>query len=1197
MGRTIRRQPFSVSTKSSDYPTSYNFIHAEFKGIYDAKNDVTVDQYSFADAHNVYVDTDGLLTSRPPFKFLGTNRNIVEEWTFGRITVCLYRMISDATFDFTFRVTDGDSIVEKTYNISMSVIGSDNPNAMCVQIEDKIFIWFDNKYSTVYLTTKKIFTDMSEHLYIPITTQVVNDLEQKFEDANFLTSSYRRRYLYSLLSDVNFDRLIGKEMSVSTAGSHLYDIYVQTHQEDVLLRPYSNIGNDYHIDVVQTATANVFMRYSLISHGIEVSFDGNIYKALPRLNGIVGTPMLTRDGFWVVAFTENKGIAKCKLASQSYEDFVDTDSLFVWSFDNYYRETSASREQLPDLKNIPTGYFETINQFVYITWNELTTGGALSPYYYAEWEHGTEREYIFKPLISFAAGNYYHDNFSTDDIKVKFRYIGDSAIDYGVRILITILTQGYRDEEDIYGAGLLTVICTYNGSNIVESKIYNEIDQDEFAIACAQADIHVSDPYLDHGFLTYDIHVATGLQGGYDYIGIFSYWPEEAIVTKKDDKTLRKHSTFFVIGESGEVLTDKYLSKDGVITYLPGIEQADNAVIKNGDTIRLAYTDYVDYTGEVIAAEGNIHLIDENRNLIDGPIKNGSLVVLSNCAYTEKAFLTINDITVSGSIGRAIEKNCFVINSLSGSEYLYQGDLIQLSAVLPVESVPNDYIGNPTTKELSLTRWDYPSSDNITHDGTWPYDEWQLPKPYLKRGDKYILWDKYEPYPTGAVHLGGTLSIVSQIRPLLIGTDGVWYNINGKLWTSRLDTDTLIELTETISGDVKLDVPTHSVTLNEHYFSFDTDDGHLLEVSSTRRSDENLTEFLLYLPSVNEQKFTSHITNLHSLSNTEIGVFTETDIWYVGTTSLDDGTVYYTKPIKSKIPFGCREGDDVMTAFDGQAIIFPTPRGITVMAPQELVATTDMSLSYMSNAIQGKYESFYRDDVINATRAFDNEPSYKAQIKIVMYNYWMLFYKYMDREILVFDTRNSSWWIWSTPYPIKQLNYINGELHAIFQVDGTPSSNDTHAGVKFILMSHGKYLSYKDDIIKDTISGAYKLVDGRKQFKYASAIIPWHLTSQKLHFNQINNYKAIKGLTFVVNGVEAFAAKLSTHAYRDTYHPEQDLFMEIGINDLRTFIKRLNLLHVMNFQYTLENSDSADTHYPLKLNSLTIKYEVKEKIR
>ena len=52
-------------------------------------------------------------------------------------------------------------------------------------------------------------------------------------------------------------------------------------------------------------------------------------------------------------------------------------------------------------------------------------------------------------------------------------------------------------------------------------------------------------------------------------------------------------------------------------------------------------------------------------------------------------------------------------------------------------------------------------------------------------------------------------------------------------------------------------------------------------------------------------------------------------------------------------------------------------------------------------------------------------------------------------------------------------------------------------------------------------------------------IINWHLSSQRLHFGEINNYKSIKALVLSAKGDTTQTAKISTKVFRDCYHPDK----------------------------------------------------------
>ena len=96
----------------------------------------------------------------------------------------------------------------------------------------------------------------------------------------------------------------------------------------------------------------------------------------------------------------------------------------------------------------------------------------------------------------------------------------------------------------------------------------------------------------------------------------------------------------------------------------------------------------------------------------------------------------------------------------------------------------------------------------------------------------------------------------------------------------------------------------------------------------------------------------------------------------------------------------------------------------------------------------------------------------------------------------------------------------------------------------------------------------------------------------RLHFNEINNYKHVKAINSA-QGDTVQTAKISTKAYRDTYHPEKSEVREIEINDLRTFIERLNIMRVINFVYKLETDTRNQEQSQIRLNSISLKYELK----
>ena len=110
MARTFNRPPVQVNTPSGNDVKNYFFNHYNWKGLTDNKNVLAVDQETFSDCKNVYIDSEGLLRSRPSLKVKTvkytnageeyTLSNIVNIWTFGDVVV--YKSTSNGKYYLTF---------------------------------------------------------------------------------------------------------------------------------------------------------------------------------------------------------------------------------------------------------------------------------------------------------------------------------------------------------------------------------------------------------------------------------------------------------------------------------------------------------------------------------------------------------------------------------------------------------------------------------------------------------------------------------------------------------------------------------------------------------------------------------------------------------------------------------------------------------------------------------------------------------------------------------------------------------------------------------------------------------------------------------------------------------------------------------------------------------------------------------------
>lgn len=1114
MPKTVRRSPLSVSTKSSDYPAGRIFNHVDFRGIQNVNNELIVDQTSFSDAQNVYIDREYNLVSRPALKFLGKEGHI-RTWKFGTHTV-EYRQkyarrvseyvspggetdlpgyvvgmpfgnksnytyssrevsgflvkeshIHENAFGTVYSTRPGDErfyyviendrvflvdrmrmiyefyidglcVIQKDYNTFCTF--DSVPDANCALIGDKIFIWFAGTDLYCYDTSTKTLIDIDDCIYVPIHKQVVNGFESNLETKNFLTSTYKKRYQYSSLSDIDFSSLEGQTVDVSLLGSartdasaHLYEKTIDSAKS--MIYPYSYIGN-YKIDCVETARTPVFLRYNDTYTEIAISFDAKYFRALPYLHDVLSEPLLSEDGTCVIAFTL-RGLAKCD---------IDTDSNYAWEISPYCElapETFVIEEIRHNIR--PKGVFVSRENFAYVleVKANMLSGDDNRLLIYAEYIQNGERMYSMV-----------------------------DTLDEGISL--SDLEDTNRKPKISFNAG---------------------VDR-EMTIVLELRNVWFS-------------------TNSYEW-ALFTISPQ-----------------FYAKGSAN------------AFSHKTAVSVADGVLVTANSDLVLADFIVESYAG--------------SRNDVDGIYVRVRSAKKSSGVQT---YLYLNEHLIFYGTSEVL------VTTVTNDAWSYTG-IIDPAGSFMFNASGSILVGTDRVIELN-------EEDHSQH----PFVSY-MPK----TADKIVR-----------------------------NTDGYpWYLIDGELWTSKPTENNTLLIDLTVPGEYNFAVPDHWRELNEHYFAFSakrTGENNHLEITQTRRNEAG--KILFYLPEYNSQVLADKITNLWPLTDNIIGVFTEKELYYVNAITADDAQISYTKLMKSKTEIGCRDGDDIAIMQDGKTIILSTPRGIALMSASALVDTSTQSLSYLSDTIAPFYHDFYSEKVnLFTLDKFRGEPLFrKPSIKIFLHEHLVLFYRYLDNVILVFDTRNNSWWRWSTPYPIRQLMstieddkyfltaslqinfspYRNGQKTCISDADNTlyiPTRLST-LGNEF-LFDTSDQSKYTDDLIHKA------LVDGEVKID-ASQRIDWYVKSQRLHFDAINNYKCVKSVGLMTKAEGPIRLSLMTKAYRDFYHPEYHETFEFDVNEQKTFFRKTNMMHLTNFQYQLSNADE-EIDIPLKLNSICIKYEVKEAIR
>ena len=197
-------------------------------------------------------------------------------------------------------------------------------------------------------------------------------------------------------------------------------------------------------------------------------------------------------------------------------------------------------------------------------------------------------------------------------------------------------------------------------------------------------------------------------------------------------------------------------------------------------------------------------------------------------------------------------------------------------------------------------------------------------------------------------------------------------------------------------------LPSHIVELTSEYLAKD----NTLYISEYRENVDG--NFMWYLPKISTQKFNYPITNLQPISQSEMGVFLEKEIWYVYKTEL--GYAYN----KSKLQVGTKEGADIIVSYDGSKIMFPCERGFVALSYQDFVASTEQALTFLSDNIYTLFKDYN-----------------KSATSLIEHGFWVIIYTKGSKNGFIFDIRNNSWWPISCTTNVDKFIVYNEEVQLL----------------------------------------------------------------------------------------------------------------------------------------------------------------------
>ena len=1214
MIKTFNRTPISVNTPNEKNIKNYFFNHYNWKGMCDDKNILAVDQETFSDCKNVYVDSEGLLRSRPSLKIKTvtytnagneyTLSDILDVWTFNDVTV--YLSTSDKKYYLTFvnknvtdniqrelKYTDGNG---ETHSYS---------KVMPILADNKIFIFSEHDFN-YYDIEKNIYATAIDFIYIPTTSVVSGSKTTELDSPNVLTKSYITKYLYDKSTNINFADLVGKEITVEVDGVS-YKIKFEYNNELVFVERYSGLGennfsttdnilgkNTENIPLVQaseresTLVCSYEKNYdskgniSSVDWTIYHTVDGITFNRVPSKSKILGMPKISRDGFYAFVFCEDGPWVYSLLDTDG--NITGTKTYPVWKnllktinetkYNEWINEGfNLNKHNSVDVYFNQTisvnGYFRDDRAFAFTYGDGLvnTDGEPKYKNFYCVYCYGSDfykkvifnstidTPYTYTPRVSSTklaisadtetngtSGTPYYNIIRSNNLTdVQFVYVNENgATTYtayltNLNLGLSLFSPAYPPGNGTSCSGTSILLGNYkiadNDGNVIDSgPIYNEINVSldvmskqgyvqNFTTSYFSFNVDVSITGDATVPLNSHIHVIPGTPGSSSGSG--SYITINAgnisgtdvisgnLLEGKPAATAQSMPNLYVAFKEQHM----YIAVDFTAS-IPNNVSYDN--------YRGIYRIERDNTGEIDSGIIYSKVYPGSVPVVRPPLRDG--LIISNGRYM---FTTLE---------KEGEKEVVYVHTIKYDN--------------------NEFVYNHITKVFSE---EYVSDLHFLNK-TFVFGD---PVPYLLTKNQLFTYDDYT---SGAVGYE-PINLLFTCFPIAYFYGGNVFDSMYIATTNALyisNADKVIELAETTVGETNFILPEVYALLENYYVGI----GNKLYIS---KSITDNGKFKWYFPEISVQPFDNSITNLQPISNSEVAIFFENEIWHstFDTETVIDGKQGVYRYYKSKLQAGCKKGSDVLVTYDGKYTIFASNRGLVAMSYQDFIASTEQSLTYLSDNI---YDMF-----IN----YITEKNSLNQIKLYKFGYWIVIYKRDSKDGFVFDTRNNSWWPLSSFDKPTKFVTIDNKVEML------------SAGNMYDLnKSDADYYDYDGEFVNK---------------------ISWFVRSQKLHLSALNNYKHIINMTFVSvhdsnilqnseYNIDGLDFKLQVNCYRkkvDGNINSLDDYVTVNyrVDTIRTYVQRLNYSKINEFQYQLSSDEENAMDIPLSLNSITIKYKVGGQVR
>ena len=326
--RTFLRNPQGVDVGDySDYEESLNYFNfSQFNGINSNKNYVSIDQSSFEEVENVYVDQDGQLHTRPPLKeylVLPLSYHVLQIFKVNNLTI--------------YHVQDGTSykLVWKYDNILVETVDGWVYDKVKIINKNGLYIVFtqDSSNGTVDLKGFELYEGEWQYytandiIYVPEAEVIRDNVVESGENRNFLTESFYSTVIFNSDTTLSISSIVGKFVTITIKDNDNETFVLETNfvsgLEKVLTKKVNTTTiNADIVDVKRVLDSDVLV-YLMYSHSENCCY-----------LSIGGTE------FYTITYPSEN--SKCPILSDDGTQLFILDTTISGSFDNGVNNTSKS---------------------------------------------------------------------------------------------------------------------------------------------------------------------------------------------------------------------------------------------------------------------------------------------------------------------------------------------------------------------------------------------------------------------------------------------------------------------------------------------------------------------------------------------------------------------------------------------------------------------------------------------------------------------------------------------------------------------------------------------------------------------------------------------------------------------------------------------------------------------------------------